>query len=221
MELVLSFTEENYLKEIYHLFQESNTPVSTNAIAEVMNTKAASVTDMIKKLSAKGVVSYQKYHGVKISDKGQKAALQVIRKHRLWEAFLVDKLKFNWDEVHDVAEQLEHIKSPLLIKRLDEFLGHPKYDPHGDPIPDENGEFKAKPQAPLSTVENGAEGVVVSVKDASASFLQYVDKMGIYIGAKIRVIEKVEFDGSLEILIDNKRTVFISKEVSENIWITE
>ncbi|UII26311.1 metal-dependent transcriptional regulator [Fulvivirga maritima] len=221
MELVLSFTEENYLKEIYHLFKESGTPVSTNAIAEVMNTKAASVTDMIKKLSAKEVVSYQRYRGVKISEKGQKAALQVIRKHRLWEAFLVDKLKFNWDEVHDVAEQLEHIKSPLLIKRLDEFLGYPKYDPHGDPIPDENGEFKAKPQMPLSAVKNGAEGIVVSVKDASASFLQYVDKMGIYIGAKMRVVEKIEFDGSLEILIDNKRTVFISKEVSENIWITE
>ncbi|UII24055.1 metal-dependent transcriptional regulator [Fulvivirga ligni] len=218
---MLSFTEENYLKTIYHIFEETSAPVSTNSIAEAMNTKAASVTDMIKKLSAKGVISYQKYKGVKISETGEKEALQVIRKHRLWETFLVEKLKFNWDEVHDVAEQLEHIKSPLLIKRLDEFLGHPKYDPHGDPIPDENGEFKAKPQTPLSQCENGQEGIVISVKDASSTFLQYVGKIGVYIGAKIRVMEKVEFDGSLEILIDNKRTIFISKEVSENIWIAE
>lgn len=218
---MLSFAEENYLKTIYHLSEGTGLPVSTNAIADSLNTKAASVTDMIKKLSTKGVVSYQKYRGVKVSEEGQKAALQVIRKHRLWEVFLVQKLKFNWDEVHDVAEQLEHIKSPLLIKRLDEFLGYPKYDPHGDPIPDESGEFKAKPQVSLSDCEMGHDGIVVAVKDGSASFLQYVDKIGAYIGAKIKVVEKLEFDGSLEILIDNKKTVFISKEVSENIWIAE
>ncbi|ELR68798.1 Mn-dependent transcriptional regulator MntR [Fulvivirga imtechensis AK7] len=218
---MLSFAEENYLKTIYHLSEGTSNPVSTNAIADTLNTRAASVTDMIKKLSNKGVVTYQKYRGVRVSEEGQKAALQVIRKHRLWEVFLVQKLKFNWDEVHDVAEQLEHIKSPLLIRRLDEFLGYPKYDPHGDPIPDESGEFKAKPQVALSDCKIGHDGVVVAVKDASAAFLQYVDKIGAYIGAKIRVIDRLEFDGSLEILIDNKKTVFISKEVSENIWIEE
>lgn len=218
---MLSFAEENYLKTIYHLSEGTGNPVSTNAIADTLNTRAASVTDMIKKLSNKGVITYQKYRGVRVSEEGQKAALQVIRKHRLWEVFLVQKLKFNWDEVHEVAEQLEHIKSPLLIKRLDEFLGYPKYDPHGDPIPDESGEFKAKPQVALSDCKIGHDGVVVAVKDASAAFLQYVDKIGAYIGAKIKVIDRLEFDGSLEILIDNKKTVFISKEVSENIWIEE
>ena len=218
---MLSFAEENYLKTIYHLAEETDGSVSTNSIADSLNTKAASVTDMIKKLSVKGVISYKKYHGVHVSDTGKKEALKVIRKHRLWETFLVDKLKFNWDEVHDVAEQLEHIKSPLLIQRLDEFLGYPKYDPHGDPIPDEHGEFKAKPQVPIQSCKIGQVGIIVMVKDSSTAFLQYLDKIGAYIGAKIKVLDKVEFDGSMELQIDNKRTVFISKEVSENIWITE
>lgn len=218
---MLSLAEENYLKVIYHLSGEAGTAVSTNAIADSLETKAASVTDMIKKLSGKGVITYQKYYGVKVSEAGQKAALQVIRKHRLWEVFLVQKLNFNWDEVHEVAEQLEHIDSPLLIKRLDEFLGYPKYDPHGDPIPDEHGEFKAKPQVALGDCEIGHDGIVVAVKDVSAAFLQYVDKIGAYIGVRVRVLDKIEFDGSLEILIDNKKTVFVSKEVAENIWIEE
>lgn len=218
---MLSYAEENYLKAIYHLSEEADGSVSTNAIADSLNTKAASVTDMIKKLSNKGVLSYQKYYGVTVSDEGRKAALQVIRKHRLWETFLVEKLKFNWDEVHDVAEQLEHINSSLLIKRLDEFLAYPKFDPHGDPIPDENGEFKAKPQVLLNSLEVGQIGIIVTVKDSNTTFLQYLDKIGIYLGAKIKILEKVEFDGSMEIQIDNKKIVFISKEVSENIWVTE
>ncbi|MEQ8927337.1 MAG: metal-dependent transcriptional regulator [Fulvivirga sp.] len=218
---MLSYAEENYLKAIYHLSQETGESVSTNAIADSLNTKAASVTDMIKKLSKKGVLSYQKYHGVTVSEKGEKAALQVIRKHRLWETFLVDKLKFNWDEVHEVAEQLEHINSSLLIKRLDEFLAYPKYDPHGDPIPDENGEFKAKPQIGLAELTVGSVGIILSVKDSNNSFLQYLDKIGIYLGAKVKVLDKVEFDGSSEIQIDNKKIVFISKEVADNIWVTD
>lgn len=219
--LTLSYTEENYLKSIYHLSQDGTQDVSTNAIADDLNTKAASVTDMIKKLANKNVLTYKKYKGVNVSDEGRRVALTVIRKHRLWEVFLVEKMKFNWDQVHDVAEQLEHIKSPLLIKRLDEFLGYPKYDPHGDPIPDENGEYKAKPQVPISLVEIGHEGIMVSVKDSSSPFLQYLDKIGAYIGAKIKVMDRVDFDGSNEILLDNKRTIFISKEVAENILISE
>ncbi|MDH5476050.1 MAG: metal-dependent transcriptional regulator [Cyclobacteriaceae bacterium] len=217
----LSYTEENYLKSIYHLSKGGKLDVSTNAIADYQKTKAASVTDMMKKLASKNVVDYQKYKGVNLSEKGKKEALVVIRKHRLWEVFLVEKMKFNWDEVHDVAEQLEHIKSPLLIKRLEEFLGYPKYDPHGDPIPDENGAYKAKPQVPINEVEIGQEGIVVAVKDSSSPFLQYLDKIGTYIGAKIKVMDKVNFDGSNEILIDNKRTISISKQVSENILISE
>lgn len=217
----LSYTEENYLKSIYHLSEGGDQDVSTNAIADDLHTKAASVTDMIKKLAVKKVVVYKKYKGVNVSDEGKIAALRVIRKHRLWEAFLVEKMKFNWDEVHEVAEQLEHIKSPLLIKRLDEFLGYPKFDPHGDPIPNENGEFKAKPRVPISMTKINHAGIIVAVKDSSSPFLQYLDKIGAYIGAKVKVLDKVEFDGSNEIMIDNKRTIFISKEVAENILIAE
>jgi DtxR family Mn-dependent transcriptional regulator len=217
----MSFAEENYLKAIYHLSRGGKDPVTTNAIAGRMNTRAASVTDMIKKLSAKGLLTYRRYNGVNVSDEGRTKALQVIRKHRLWETFLVEKLHFNWDQVHEVAEQLEHIKSHLLISRLDDFLGHPKTDPHGDPIPDENGEIKAKPKLQLSQTMEGKSGTIVNVKDSSSSFLKYLDKIGAYIGARIQVLERLEFDESLEIKIDNNKEVFISKDVADNIWITE
>ena len=217
----LSFAEENYLKTIYHLSLAGKQEVSTNAIAEALKTRAASVSDMIRKLNDKGAINYQKYQGVNISQEGERAALQVIRKHRLWEVFLVEKLKFNWDEVHEVAEQLEHIKSPLLIKRLDEFLGFPKQDPHGDPIPDENGEFKEKPKIALSEADINQTGIIVAVKDSSSLFLQYIDKLGAYLGAKVKVIDKVEFDGSMELMIDGKKTVFVSREVAKNILVTD
>jgi DtxR family transcriptional regulator, Mn-dependent transcriptional regulator len=135
--------------------------------------------------------------------------------------FLVDKLKFNWDEVHEVAEQLEHIRSGLLIQRLDEFLDYPKVDPHGDPIPDENGDMTVAKKTPLDWVEVGTKGKIVAVNDEGSSFLQYLDKIGIYLGAKLEVTERVDFDGSMEILIDNKQKVFISREVSQNILITD
>lgn len=216
----LSFAEENYLKAVYHLSDAGEHDVSTNAIAEEMNTKAASVSDMLRRLSAKELVIYKKYQGVKISESGKKSALQVIRKHRLWEVFLVEKLKFNWDQVHEIAEQLEHIKSSLLIQRLDEFLGHPKFDPHGDPIPDENGLFKEKPQVPLFEVAINDTGIVVAVKDTNPLFLQHLDKVGIYLGAKTKIIDKVQFDGSMEILVDNKNKLFISKEIAQNVLVT-
>jgi len=216
----LSFAEENYLKAVYHLSNAGELDVTTNSIAEEMDTKAASVSDMLRRLSEKEMVVYKKYQGVKISETGKTAALQVIRKHRLWEVFLVEKLKFNWDQVHEIAEQLEHIKSPLLIQKLDDFLGHPKFDPHGDPIPDENGLFKEKPQVPLSEVEVSGDGIVVAVKDTNSMFLQHLDRIGIYLGAKTKVTEKVEFDGSMEILVDGKNKLFISKEVAENVLVT-
>lgn len=218
---MLSLVEENYLKAIYHLSSAGETPVSTNALAENMNNKAASVTDMIKKLSAKGVISYEKYHGVNILDDGKAEALKVIRKHRLWETFLVNILDFNWDEVHEVAEQLEHIQSPLLIEKLDAFLGHPKVDPHGHPIPDRNGKVQEVNNIPLSTLVAGKKCIVRSVQDGSPTFLQYLSKIGIQIGTGIKVLEKIEFDSSLEILIDNKNKVFISREASENLLVTE
>jgi|SRR5688572_12918563 len=218
---MLSFTEENYIKAIYKISQEGESTVSTNAIAEVMQTKAASVTDMLRRLHEKGIINYVKYRGVTLTETGQKTALQLVRKHRLWEVFLVDKLKFNWDEVHEVAEELEHITSELMIRRLDEFLGFPKYDPHGDPIPTETGEMAIKPQVLLSELKIGETGLVMGVKDSQPIFLQYLDKVGIYLGAKIKVTDKIEYDNSLEINLDNKKQLSVSSEVSKNIFVSQ
>lgn len=218
---MLSLVEENYLKAIYHLSDAGKSAVSTNALADNMNNKAASVTDMIKRLSGKGVISYEKYHGVNISEKGKRAALKVIRKHRLWETFLVDKLNFNWDEVHEVAEQLEHIQSPLLIEKLDGFLGHPSVDPHGHPIPDKDGKIQEVKQMPLADMQAGRKSAVYSVRDGSPEFLRYLSKIGISIGVSLKILERIEFDGSLEILINNKDKVFISRQASENLLMKE
>lgn len=218
---MLSFTEENYLKAIYRLSEGGLKAVLTNEIAESMSTKAASVTDMIKKLSLKNLISYEKYYGAKITRQGKSQALSVIRKHRLWETFLVEKLNFSWDEVHDVAEQLEHIQSPLLIEKLDEFLGYPTADPHGHPIPDKDGKIQELRLIPLSESQVNKKVMVRSVKDGSPAFLQYLSKIGIYIGAKVSILEKIEFDGSLELMIDNKNKVFISREAAVNLLITE
>jgi DtxR family Mn-dependent transcriptional regulator len=218
---MLSFTEENYLKSIYHLSSGGTKAVLTNELAETMNTKAASVTDMVKKLSSKNLISYEKYYGVKITKSGKMEALMIIQKHRLWETFLVQKLQFNWDEVHDVAEQLEHIQSPLLIEKLDEFLGYPLTDPHGHPIPDKTGKIAEVKQIPLSTGSLKKKIIVRAVRHSSPSFLQYLSKIGIYIGAVLTITEKVEFDGSLEITIDGKKKVFISRDAAENLLVTE
>src|SRR5688572_15316462 len=218
---MLSFTEENYLKAIYRLSEGGTKAVLTNEIAEILSTKAASVTDMIKKLSLKNLIGYEKYYGVKITKQGKSEALTIIRKHRLWETFLVEKLNFTWDEVHDVAEQLEHIQSPLLIEKLDEFLGFPTADPHGHPIPDKNGKVQSVRQVPLSEAVVNKKCVVRSVKDGTPSFLQYLSKNGVYIGAPIVILEKVEFDGSLEIMIDGKKKVFISRDAAQNLLVNE
>ncbi|GJM30527.1 MAG: iron-dependent repressor [Cyclobacteriaceae bacterium] len=218
---MLSLVEENYLKAIYHLSEGGQAQVSTNAIADAIHTKPASVSDMIQKLDRKRVIQYTKYQGVKVTKEGKEAALKVIRKHRLWEVFLVEQLNFNWDEVHDVAEQLEHIKSPLLIERLDAFLGHPKVDPHGDPIPDAQGVINTKPQKPLHQLDLGAEAIIRAVKDSSPAFLRHLDKLGAYLGAGVKILEKEEFDNSMQIQIDQSTVVFISNEVGQNILVQE
>jgi DtxR family Mn-dependent transcriptional regulator len=215
---MLSLTEENYLKAIYHLSDGGSKAVLTNELAEAMSTKAASVTDMIKKLSAKEVITYEKYYGVNITTQGKNEALMVIRKHRLWETFLVDKLGFAWDEVHEVAEQLEHINSPRLIEKLDEFLGYPKVDPHGDPIPDHKGKIKIIPQVPVDQLAIGYQGKIAAVKDSDSNLLKYLDKIGARPGVKIKVLGKEDYDDSMEILIDDHR-VFVSKSVSQNILV--
>ncbi|MCP2045106.1 iron dependent repressor, metal binding and dimerization domain protein [Pontibacter sp. HSC-36F09] len=215
-----SFTEENYIKAIYKLSDGGTREVNTNAIADALDTKAASVTDMLRKLSAKGIADYVKYRGVTLTESGERVALQIIRKHRLWEVFLVEKLKFNWDEVHDMAEELEHINSDLLIRRLDEFLGYPKFDPHGDPIPTEDGEMNTKQQRLLAELEVNSSGTVVGVNDSQPLFLQYLDKMGIFLGAKIKVIDKIPYDNSLEINLENKKNLVVSSEVARNIFLS-
>ena len=215
----LSFTEENYLKAIYHLSGGGLEDVSTNTLAEEMQTRPASVSDMIKKLNLKKVISYEKYRGVNVSEQGKIAALRVIRKHRLWEVFLVKQLNFSWEEVHDVAEQLEHIKSPLLIQRLDEYLGYPKFDPHGDPIPDENGIIHEAEQYPLSEMDINTECTLVAVKNDSREFLRYLGKINAKLGTEMRVLDKIEFDKSMEIMIDGANQ-FISKEVSDNLLVS-
>jgi DtxR family Mn-dependent transcriptional regulator len=193
--------------------------VSTNDIAASIQTKPASVSDMLRKLGEKEVIQYRKYYGLQITPLGMRLALQTIRKHRLWEVFLVDKLHFAWDEVHEVAEQLEHIQSPLLIERLDAYLNYPKFDPHGDPIPDAFGDVRSRPRIALQEMAIDQSGQIVAVKDSSPAFLRYLDKVGAYIGARIKVLDKVEFDGSVEILVDQKKTLFMSKDVANNILV--
>lgn len=215
----LSFAEENYLKAIYHLSSEGQSQVNTNAIAERLDTKPASVSDMVKKLSQKGVITYIKYQGVNISEEGKRMALAVIRKHRLWEVFLVNKLNFQWDEVHDIAEQLEHVQSSLLISRLDKFLNYPKFDPHGDPIPDADGVISSKPRFILSNLSQNNISQLVSMKDTGTAFLNYLDKIDLKIGTKIKILETFEFDQSMEIELDQNKTITISKQVADNLLV--
>jgi len=215
---MFTFSEENYLKAIYHLERKFPAGVSTNALAEEMETKASSVTDMIKKLSEKKLVNYKKYQGFKLSQLGMETAVSVIRKHRLWEFFLVEKLDFSWDEVHEVAEQLEHIKSEKLIRELDRFLGFPKRDPHGDPIPDAEGNFTVLNKVLLSDLKNGGTGIFVGVKDSSTTFLQFLDKRNIALGSEIKIIEKEPFDQSVLIKI-NEQELRVSNLISGNIYI--
>lgn len=213
-----SKSEENYLKAIYHLQTIAKHGVSTNAIAGEMQTKPSSVTDMVKKLADKNLVNYVKYKGTSLTPKGNKAALGVIRKHRIWEVFLLEKLDFQWDEVHEIAEQLEHIKSQELINRLDKFLGHPDYDPHGDPIPDKNGNIKSSDKKLLAELKKGNQGQLVGVRETSPDFLQFLDKRNIAIGSKIKVLGKEFFDGSMVIQVQ-KEQFFISKKIAENLYI--
>ncbi len=217
---MLSLSEENYLKAVYHLSDGGINEVNTNSISEYIQTRAASVTDMIKKLAAKGLVDYEKYHGLTITKEGTNEALQIIRRHRLWEVFMVSKLEMDWDEVHEIAEHLEHIKSNILTDRLDQFLKHPKFDPHGDPIPDRNGKMSTLEKLPLLNAEEGTEALVIAVENSEDTFLKYLNKIGIKIGVRISIIEKFEYDGSMELIVAD-RTIQISGKTAKNILITK
>lgn len=214
----VTHSEENYLKAIFHLGGLDGAAISTNAIAEQMETKPSSVTDMVKKLSEKGLVNYKKYQGVSLTATGRTTALAIIRKHRLWEVFLVEKLDFSWDEVHEVAEQLEHIKSEKLIDRLDQLLEFPKYDPHGDPIPGKNGEFQERDKLLLSKMPVNGKGVCVGVKDSSATFLKFLDKNNIALGNLIEVLDKEDFDNSLHIRVAGN-VLQVSHQIAANLYV--
>ena len=217
--ITLSFTEENYLKSIYTLQHRSEAgEVSVNEIAERMHTKPATVTDMLRKLSEKELIHYEKYKKIQLSESGILHALQILRKHRLWETFLHDKLRFSWDEVHEVAEQLEHIHSEQLIERLDEFLGFPTYDPHGDPIPNVAGEIPPSSAQLLKDAPMDVSCKIVAVKDTSPAFLQQLERFGLQIGVTVVVTEHMPFDNSLMIEAA-KNSFLISEKISENILV--
>jgi DtxR family Mn-dependent transcriptional regulator len=216
---MISHTEENYLKAIFKLSEKDNTSASTNAISKEMSTSAASVTDMLKRLSEKNLINYEKYKGVTLTKKGNKIATNLVRRHRLWEVFLLQQLDFSWDEVHDMAEQLEHIQSDELIERLDRFLEYPKFDPHGDPIPDADGNFTYRKQVLLSDLKENEKGVVVGVNEHSSAFLQYLDKHNLNLGSKIIVLEHFDYDSSKKINLNEQTEYILSSKVCQNLFI--
>jgi len=217
---MLTITEENYLKALLHLSaSEMNSQgVGTNQLAAQLNVRPATVNNMVKRLKDKGLVDYEKYGKISLTKNGKKLAIQVIRKHRLWETFLFTKLDFTWDEVHEVAEQLEHIQSEKLIEKLDKFLDYPQFDPHGDEIPSKNGTFKMEIKKTLADCMPGLICEVISVKDNSTDFLQYVGSLGIGINSKVEVINKLSFDGTLSLQVENNK-ISISRKIAENIYI--
>ncbi|MEO5977089.1 MAG: metal-dependent transcriptional regulator [Chryseolinea sp.] len=214
-------TEENYIKAIYRIFESTGDSVSTTAIAEKLQINAASVTDMFKKLGQQKLVVYEKSRGVKPTDRGKKVALQILRKHRLWETFMVEKLKFSWDEVHEVAEQLEHIHSEILIERLDQLLGFPKFDPHGDPIPDKNGKVPVVTSILLSQAKTDVWYKVSGVEENSDSFLKYLNKIGLAPGATLKVKEVEEFDGSMKVQLNDKSEIVLSGVAASNLYVLQ
>ena len=217
----LSLTEENYIKAIFQIGTTPESNVSTNALADSLQTKPATVSDMIKKLSHKKLIFYEKYKGVTLSASGAKEALKIIRKHRLWEVFLVNHLNFKWDQVHEIAEQLEHIKSSELVNRLDDFLGNPTLDPHGDPIPDANGQVQLGPSKLLSEMTSYENGIIVGVKNEDPLLLQHLDKINIRLGLYIEVTEVNDFDQSMQVKLADLGTLFLSEKITSQILIAK
>ena len=216
----LSITEENYVKAIFHL-QQTDSNVTTNEVADMLHTKAASVTDMLKKLNAKKILHYEKYQGFTLSDDGKKIALGIVRKHRLWEYFLVEKLQFGWDEVHEVAEELEHISSKKLVEKLDAFLEYPKFDPHGDPIPDVNGKMVFQPQINLTDLAQNILAQVTAVGSQSTELLELLKHKKIAIGTKITIKKKFLFDNSVEIKIQGQTAFTISQQLAQALFVKQ
>jgi DtxR family Mn-dependent transcriptional regulator len=213
-----TLAEENYLKSIYKLSGVKEKSVSTTSIADDLKSKASSVTDMLQKLADKKLINYKKYQGVTLTRKGNKIAVNIIRKHRLWEVFLVEKLNFKWDEIHDIAEQLEHIKSEKLIEKLDDFLGKTEFDPHGDPIPDKDGNIKEHQEVLLSHCEVGEKGTIVGLKDQNTDFLQYLESVQLLINSNFTILKKYKYDQSMIVEV-KKKEVMVSHQVSQLIFV--
>ncbi len=214
-----SFTEENYLKLIYALASRGADEVSTNALAEVTATRAASVTDMLKRLADKELIHYRKYQGVRLTDEGERLALKIIRRHRLWEVFLVDKLGFGWDQVHEMAEELEHVRSDELMERLDTFLGNPQFDPHGDPIPTPAGHMPDAPSQLMADLLPNETACLLGVLDHSTAFLQHLDRSGLVLGCIVNVSEISPFDRSMRVIIPPGEALFVSYDVARNLLV--
>ena len=210
-------SEEDYLKCLYHL-QQGKKSVSTNEIANYLSMKPSSVSDMLKKLAEKKCVNYLKYKGSLLTKKGELIALSIIRKHRLWETFLENKLGFSWSKVHNIAEQLEHVNSEELIDKLDHFLAYPQIDPHGDPIPQKNGTIAKLNQKLLSELKHGEEGVITGIKKGTPSLLNFLDQKNIKLGDQIQLISILEFDQSAEVII-HKKTINLSEKICSNLLI--
>jgi DtxR family Mn-dependent transcriptional regulator len=208
---------ENYLKNIYKL-QERDGRVTTSSLSDQLQISAPSVTEMIKKLAEEGSVTYTPYKGVELTERGRKKALRIIRRHRLWELFLVEVLKYDWDEIDEEAERLEHITSEKLEQRLDEALGFPRRDPHGDIIPSAEGDVEQVNHMSLSDVQPGKTVIVSRVSDSSPEVLQYAAKLGIFLKRKIKVRERIQFDGSLRVEI-GKKEQFISSKLAKSIFV--
>lgn len=214
----LTYAEENYLKAIIKLVQPPERTVSTNALAAQLGTSAPSVTDMLKKLSDKHLITYERYQGASLTEEGQRLATSLVRKHRLWEVFLHQSLGMSWDEVHEIAEELEHIQSDRLIESLDKFLGTPKFDPHGDPIPNAQGKYTLRSQVALSELQVGQAGTVIGVKDDGSSFLKHLSDKGINLGRTIRILNHDAYDQALTLSIDERKTE-LTGQVAKNILV--
>lgn len=212
-----SYSEENYLKTIYHLQMQDHT-VSTNAVANALQTSAASVTDMLKKLHSKKLLHYKPYHGFSLSADGRKAALFIVRRHRLWEAFLAEKLQFSWDEVHEVAEELEHVNHKKLIERLDAFLGYPQFDPHGDPIPDGKGKIKHLDAKPINELPVGFTGTITMVSLQTKELLEELAQRQLQVGSVVELLSRSRFDGSMMLKVA-KKEILITKEMASHLLV--
>ncbi|MBV6452837.1 MAG: Iron-dependent repressor IdeR [Bacteroidia bacterium] len=217
----LSLTEQNYIKVIYELSVNNNSNILTSDIANAVNIRSASATDMLGKLADKKLVEYEKYYGARLTEKGKSAALNIVRKHRLWEVFLTEKLGFGWDEVHEMAEELEHATSDELSDRLEHFLGHPKTDPHGEPIPNKKGELDKVKLFSLNTIRPNVEVELKRISDETPSFLQYLQKNNLVPGVNLIIHNLNDFDESMDIVINGKNSLHISNQAASHLWVAK